>query len=387
MKQLQPKIGVTHLKIQALKRIKMRCTYAYEFWSTCSCSSFGFRASRNTLPVGQQIQCRIQGQALWGSTAVDLHGICAIDLAQWTSGYRSVFKFEARSTLSSGFSGTSSQVDLGRCQREKRLETLGGSCQKPDQQSQKSLSRRELGIGPRQYGLRSGFIDHRPHNVGFSMGQISLNKKRYQTSHAAGFEGTNPRLHLHFRSQSKRHKMVGRTDFRTWSHLHHGQGVYRLGKTFPDCELWGFFCHSGQGQSALYQIQIATRRQIHRIAERPNRQTVDSQIKRGFSYAFAKGSLLRRRKTEALGIPNKQLANSCLDCGEALQKAMGDRVIFQVDQRQLGNQALLRHKRQRGEDTNLDSGIAIFDSGHHSQKPKTVRKSSQYFADFECSPI
>ena len=44
-------------------------------------------------------------------------------------------------------------------------------------------------------------------------------------------------------------------------------------------------------------------------------------------------------------------------------------------------------KRQRGEDTNLDSGIAIFDSGHHSQNPKTVRKSSQYFADFECSPI
>jgi len=184
-----------------------------------------------------------------------------------------------------------------------------------------------------------------------------------------------------------RHKMVGRTDFRTWSHLHHGQGVYRLGKTFQDCELWGFFCYSGQGQSALYQIQIATRRQIHRITEQPNRQTVDSQIKRGVPYAFAKGSLLRRRKTEALGIPNKQLANSCLDCGEALQKAMGDRVIFQVDQRQLGNQALLRHKRQRGEDTNLDSGIAIFDSGHHSEKPKTARKPSQYFADFECSPI
>jgi len=202
MKQLQPKIGVTHLKIQALKRIKMRCTYAYEFWSTCSCSSFGFRASRNTLPDGQQIQCRIQGQALWSSTAVDLHGICSIDLAQWTSGYRSVFKFEARSALSSEFSGTSSQVDHGRCQREERLETLGGSCQKPDQQSQKSLSRRELGVGARQYGLRSGFIDHRPHHVGFSMGQISFNKKRYQTSHATGFEGTNPRLHLHFRSQN-----------------------------------------------------------------------------------------------------------------------------------------------------------------------------------------
>ena len=103
MRQLQPKIGVTHLKIQALDRIKMRNLYAYEFWSTCSCSTFGSRASRNALSPSQQIQCGVEGQALWSSTAVDLHGICSIDLAQWTSGYRSVFKFEARSTLSSGF--------------------------------------------------------------------------------------------------------------------------------------------------------------------------------------------------------------------------------------------------------------------------------------------
>ena len=80
------------------------------------------------------------------------------------------------------------------------------------------------------------------------------------------------------------------------------RGYIDWARLFQIASSGAFFCHSGQGQSALYQIQIATRRQIHRIAERPNRQTVDSQIKRGFPYAFAKGSLLRRRKTEALGI-------------------------------------------------------------------------------------
>ena len=231
------------------------------------------------------------------------------------------------------------------------------------------------------------FFDHRFDDVGVSVGQISLNKKRNQTAHAVGLERTDSCLHLHFRCQRQRHKMVGRTDFRTWSHLHHGQGVCRLGKTLSDCDIRGVFCHSGQGQSAFYKIPLATRRQVHGIAQRPNRQVGDCQIERGFPHAFAESSLLRPRKEEALNIPNKQLANSSIDRCKALQKAMGDRIVFQMDQRQLGNQALLRNKRQCGEDTNLDSGVAVFDGGDLSQEPKIAGRSPQYFADFECSPI
>ena len=49
--------------------------------------------------------------------------------------------------------------------------------------------------------------------------------------------------------------------------------------------------------------------------------------------------------------------------------------------------AALRNKRQCGEDTNLDSGVAVFDGGDPSQEPEIAWKSPQYFADFECSPI
>ena len=131
-----------------------------EFRSLHPRTSSRFGSLANPLPPFRALPCRGASMTFRSSPAVDLHGLCSIDLAQWTSGYRSVFKFEARSALSSGFSGTSSQVDLGRCQREERLETLGGSCQKPDQQSQKSLSRRELGIGARQ--LRFTLWIHRP---------------------------------------------------------------------------------------------------------------------------------------------------------------------------------------------------------------------------------
>jgi transposase len=72
------------------------------------------------------------------------------------------------------------------------LETLGGFGKKPDQPSPKALSRRDIGVGLGQYDLRSGFFNNRSHDVGVSMGKVSLNKKRDQTSHAIGFKGPIP---------------------------------------------------------------------------------------------------------------------------------------------------------------------------------------------------
>ena len=85
---LQLKTGVRDLKIQALKRIKIRKIYAYEFWTVCFNSDSRSNSLADPLSPGQQIQRGVQGQALWSSIAVDLHRICSFNLAQWASGYR-----------------------------------------------------------------------------------------------------------------------------------------------------------------------------------------------------------------------------------------------------------------------------------------------------------
>jgi len=87
---LQLKTGVRDLKIQSLKRIKIRKIYAYEFWAVCFNSDSRSNSLADTLSLGQQIQRGVQVQALWSSIAVDLHGICSINLAQRASGYRSL---------------------------------------------------------------------------------------------------------------------------------------------------------------------------------------------------------------------------------------------------------------------------------------------------------
>lgn len=390
MNGLHGKTDVRDLKIPnipASRRIKMRNIYAYEFRTLCFNANPRSCSLADTLPLGLQIQRRVQGKALWGSTAVGVHGFCSIDLEKWASRYRILSQCEAGSSLSLGVFAAGGQIDSGRCQRDPRLETLGGSCQRAYQTSQKTLSGREPWIGFGKRGLRSGFLNHRSHDVDVPLGEIPFNKKRYQNSHFVGFKGPDSCLHLHFRRQARGCQLLGRIDFRAWSFLHHGQGVYRLVETVSNRQRRGILCDSRQGQSTIYEIQVATSGQIDRIAQRPNRETLDSQVQRRFPHPYKEDSLLRRRKEQALNIFDEQLADTRISRGQTLQKALGDRIVFQMDQRQSGNQALLWNKPQRGEDANLDSRLAVFDGGDPAQEFKIARKPSQHSADFERAPV
>jgi hypothetical protein len=62
-------------------------------------------------------------------------------------------------------------------------------------------------------------------------------------------------------------------------------------------------------------------------------------------------------------------------------------ILDLVHRETLSRLVSIGNERQCGEDANLDSSIALFDGGNPSQKPKTTWKPSQYFADFEYSPV
>ena len=340
---------MTHLKITALDRIKIRNLYAYEFWSPYSRSNFGPCAN--------------------GLRDIEA-GLNAKPEELYHLGFREPV---AKSTLADA--------------NETRDWRLWGDLAKNLINPARKLYQGEtlgLDLDNTIYALDSSTIDL---TMSVFPWAKFRSKKRDQTSHAIGFKGANSHLHLHFRRQTLRCEILGRVDFRTRSHIHHGQGVYRLGETASNCKRRGILCDSSQGQSAIYQIQVAIRGQRHGITQRPNRETLDSQIQRGFPRLFKESSLLRRREEKALNLFNEQLADTCVDCGQTLQKALGDRVVFQVDQRQSGNQALLWNKPERSEDANLDSRLTVFDGGHPSQKLKIAGKPAQYLADFERSSV
>lgn len=111
----------------------------------------------DSLPIGSALRCGEQGSTFRLPTAVDLHGLCAVDLKGRTARYRHLSQRPKRSPLPSWFSRTSCQVHLGRCQRATGLPTLGRSRQRTHAQGACPLRRRGSRIGTGKHGLRSGF--------------------------------------------------------------------------------------------------------------------------------------------------------------------------------------------------------------------------------------
>lgn len=84
---LQLKKGVRDLKIRALKRIKIRKIYAYEFWTVCFNSDSRSNSLADPLSPGQQIQRGVQGQAF----GVRQQLICtAFAQLTWHNGIRDI---------------------------------------------------------------------------------------------------------------------------------------------------------------------------------------------------------------------------------------------------------------------------------------------------------
>ena len=377
------KTSVTHLiflECQLLVR-------TYACWTLYSFAGFGFDRSQNFGQVGHTFQCQLESAAFRSAPAVDLYGLRSTDLARWSARYRRMPQRQARCSLSSGFSGTRCQIDSGRCQRKAGLEAVGGVGFELDPKSQKPLRGRGFGPGFGTHHLRLGLDDDRLVADDVSLGDIPLDQERNQGSHPDRFERTDSGMRVRLPGQYARCQVARHVGVRVWSDLHFRQGLYRLCQTSLYRGLGGVFRNTRQGQPAFCSARISSCGQNDGPAKRSGGVFGASQGKRKLPLALAANPVFRRRAETLFGVLDQPHGAFGFDGCQTLQEALGHRVVFQMDQRQSADQALLWNKPECSEDTNLYSGVAVFDGGNPSQEPKIAGKSPQYFADFECSPI
>src|SRR5205823_2347559 len=101
----------------------------------------------------------------------------------------------------------------------------------------------------------------------------------------------------------------------------------------------------------------------------------------------------------ALRVPHQQLRPPRVDDRAALQMSMASRAVLQMDQAAFTYQILLRHERQRGEDSSVDCDQRLCARGHREEgtrgpteldrnlansQPGVVRENP-YFSGFERS--
>ena len=78
----------------------------------------------------------------------------------------------------------------------------------------------------------------------------------------------------------------------------------------------------------------------------------------------------RCRARQGLGLPDQQLRVACADHRPTLPLPLAGRTIFQVDQTASSDQAVLRHLRERGQNTNMDRHFDLRPSRHREETPQ-----------------
>jgi len=376
------------MRVTDLNFLERQVLYlADDFRSLYSFPNPRFDSSRNPFALGIPFPCRVAREAFRSAPAVDLYGLRSVDLARRPSRYRRMPQRQTRGALPSGFSGTRCQIHSGRCERKAGLEAVGGVGFELDPKSQKPLRGRGFGPGFGTHHLRLGLDDDRLVADDVSLGDIPFDQERNQGSYPDRFEGTDSGMCVCFSGQHARCEVVGHVGVRIWSDISFRQGLHRLWATPAYRGLGSVFRNTRQGEPALRTAKISSRGQNAGLAERSVGVFGTAQSEGKLSVSVEADSVFRCRAKALSGVLDQSYGTSRPDGRQTLQKALGDRVVFQMDQGQSADQALLWDEPQRSENADLDSCDDILAGGHPAQGVEVARKPPQNSADFERSSV
>jgi hypothetical protein len=103
--------------------------------------------------------------------------------------------------------------------------------------------------------------------------------------------------------------------------------------------------------------------------------------RRGSIPTPASRRVLRRRERTEVRVPDQQLQSACVDDRKTLQVSMAGRAVFQMDQIEFVYQILLRHERQRRENSSVDRDQRLRARGHRQEGTRGRPQPQRNFAN------
>jgi hypothetical protein len=105
--------------------------------------------------------------------------------------------------------------------------------------------------------------------------------------------------------------------------------------------------------------------------------------RKGLPREAASHSLLRCTKESTTRLSNQQLHFATTDYRPTVSQPLAGRVVLQMDQTTPSHQELLRHFRERLEDSNLDCDLGLCTRGHRQKGIATAGQSLQNVTDLQ----
>lgn len=303
----------------------------------------------------RSIQWKSSGQIFLMLRSVFDNGIRSTDIQRKPPRYRNLFKGFGRKTLSLWFPRKSLKEQFSQYKRKTRLANLSRLRTSSDQKCQATLCRRRLWYYLEKYSLCFGRNSDRSMFVTVSLGSASQAQKCGKAPYANGPQRLYTHLYTHYKRCCTRNNRLSNTALGTISHIRHGQRLHRF------CNIIQFFKeqlllhYSGKKQCSLLPQMFSPNRQKHRSAKRSDNKNDRPKNFAALSDTAETDHLSRRRTATYFRLSDQQFSTRRIDCLPALQTALADRTILQMDQAAPANKIFFWHLDQRCQDPNLDS--------------------------------
>src|SRR5262249_53289223 len=340
---------------------------AFEPRTNCICST-------HQLPLSQRIQSlrrtlpRQQGCAfilLLGS--VTDNGVCPTDLSREPTRHRSLPSCTRQQALPQRPLWSSQALDIGRCQRESRLENLCRFRSEPDSNGATTLCRLGTGSRSRRDFVRIGFNNNRSMPLFVPLGSVPESQICDQAPHADGDSKLNPGIYRCNRRLRARCQSPRCDHSRAWFLHRDGPRVSRLRTFVSHSACSRFLCHPCQRESSIQTPLFAFTRSGERREKRSDHSVDWPQELIVLSIRVASRQLSRRGHRSKIRLSNKQLFGFGSNNRCSLQVSLADRAILQMDQTTSANQKVLRDVGQQCEDPGLDGNLGLRPCGDHQK--------------------
>ena len=282
------------------------------------------------------------------------NGVCSTNLSPKSKRHRNLPKGFASKTLPMRLSWQSFSQQSGQCQREKRLANLSRLCKSSYQKSKTTLRRRGPWHYLKKHRLCFGRNSYRSVLNTVSMGPASQSQKCRKATYVDGLKRLDTHVCTHYKRCCARNDSFSRHTIGAIGYLRDGQRLYRFCNIIQFYKEQLFLYYQSKKEYSLLSKVLSPNRQEHRFTKRPDNKIDWHKNFKTLPDTTETNYFSRRRTGSNFRLPDQQLSVGCIDNMSALQTALADRTVLQMDQTALANKVVLRNFNQRGKDPGLD---------------------------------
>ncbi len=350
-------------------------------------ASYGLRSMATFSNLYGSLSGRLESPSVQMRRVFSRHGLRSTDLPRKLARHHLMPRCDAAKTLSHGHSVECFSKQFIQRQQCSQLANLRRLRTNSHSSCEKSLHQSTTRHRSRRDSLCTGFDHHRFMFNTFSLGNIPHHQVGGEGSYAHEPSGEHTRVYSYFHGKNARCSYFRSSRISTWCVLRHGSSVPRLRASLHHPPSSVVLRHASQKEHAIHSTLFQSSRQKLVDTVRSNWHTEKLLFLKVVSGSASSHPFLRRRERPAFGFSNEQHAVVCRDDCRALQVALADRIVFQMDQAAPADQNVFRYKCERGEVTNLDRDQCLLARGDHEKGTWPRSLTLRNPTSFKSNPI